>query len=258
MLPHWILHLLDPARSTCDDWCLHFWEVSGVWFTGIATFAAVATFLLLARREGVRLRISAGQFTILGGAPRQEVVLIEVKNVGSRNAVIEGVAWRRRPWGKQYAYQTFDPRFGPGGVPPASIEAGTSHRFTVPLNHPQAVGAGVHPRFRRPLAQTRSAPHPRDGVHTCRSAVLSVPRFEPERMAGETSRRAPEVGRSPAVRECWERFQHCGRDGHEGREPKGAAAALEFAHLAPACTSLPLEPRALRSLPTRAQLQGAP
>ncbi len=59
-MPHWILHALEPVQTVCGDWCLHFWEVVGVWLTGAATFAAVAMSLVLARREGTRIKVSAG------------------------------------------------------------------------------------------------------------------------------------------------------------------------------------------------------
>jgi hypothetical protein len=61
-----MLHWLSHVSSVCDDWCLHFWEVVGVCFTGLATFAAVVVSLALARLEQVRIAISAGQFDVIG------------------------------------------------------------------------------------------------------------------------------------------------------------------------------------------------
>jgi hypothetical protein len=133
---HWIMHLLDNGHSVCDEWCLHFWEVVGIWFTGAATFAAVLISLVLARREGIRLTVSAGHRDIVGPGstrPFPEVLAITVRNVGSRPAIIEAVGWRRRPWGRQYAIQFFDPEGGHPG-PPVKIDAGNRHTFTLPLD----------------------------------------------------------------------------------------------------------------------------
>jgi hypothetical protein len=132
---HWLLHLLDHGNALCDDWCLHFWEVVGVWFTGIATFAAVFVSLALARHEGVNIKVSAGQFVKPGPvSPFPEILNIRVRNVGTRTAIIEGIAWRRRPWGKLHALQMFAPAQGYFG-PPVTIEGGNSHSFTLPLSH---------------------------------------------------------------------------------------------------------------------------
>ena len=132
---HWILHAPDPVQAVCGDWCLHFWEVIGVWLTGAATFAAVAVSLVLARREGIRIKVSAGhQLMVHPGEQRPwpEILVITVRNVGSRPAKIEGVGWRRRPWRKLHGYQQFDPTGGYPG-PPAEIAAGDSRTFALPL-----------------------------------------------------------------------------------------------------------------------------
>lgn len=134
---NWLLHFLDGGKSVCDDWCLHFWEVAGIWFTGVATFSAVLVSLILARREQVRMKISAGQFEVVGpgmSRPFPKVLSIRVRNIGSRPATIEGIAWRRRPWSKRHALQQFDPEHGFPG-PPVTIEGGRSHSFTLPLSH---------------------------------------------------------------------------------------------------------------------------
>lgn len=136
-----------PPRSTaqladhhaCGAWCLHVWEVVGVWATGLATFLSVVVSLSLARRAGVRLTVSARAMALVGAGPGQYpftgVVLIKVKNVGGRPATIEGVGWQRRPWGNQYAYQIFDPARFPG--PPVTIEPGNAHTFQLPLDDPK-------------------------------------------------------------------------------------------------------------------------
>lgn len=136
-MPHWILHALAPVNALCDDWCLHFWEVVGVWFTGLATFGAVVVSLLLARRDRIRMTISAGHRIMVGpGAeePYREFLIIRIRNVGGRPATIEGISWRRRPWRRLHALQIFDPTGGYPG-PPATIDPGKSHSFSLPLSH---------------------------------------------------------------------------------------------------------------------------
>jgi hypothetical protein len=116
-MPHWMLHALDPVQSVCGDWCLHFWEVVGVWATGAATFAAVVVSLMLARREGIHIKVSAGHRLLVQTGQQQpwpELLVIVVRNVGSRPAKIEGIGWRRRPWRRLHGYQQFDPQ---GGFP---------------------------------------------------------------------------------------------------------------------------------------------
>jgi len=136
-MPDWLLHSLDPVRAVCGNWCLHFWEIVGVWFTGFATFAAVVVSLLLARRDQIRMTVSAGHRVVVGpGAvePFRELLVIAVRNVGARPATIEGISWRRRPWGRLHAVQLFDPTGGYPG-PPVTIEPGNAHRFSLPLSH---------------------------------------------------------------------------------------------------------------------------
>jgi hypothetical protein len=133
----WLVHLLNPLRPLCDAWCLHVWETLGAWFAGLATFAAVVVSLLLARRDQIRLRVSAEHRIEVGGRrvePPPEFLYITVRNVGSRSAIVEGVGWRRRPWGKLHGYQAFDPTAG-FPAPPVKVAAGSAHHFRLPLNH---------------------------------------------------------------------------------------------------------------------------
>lgn len=136
-----MLHLLTRlgifVSSTCGEWCLHFWEVVGIWFTGFATFAAVVVSLTLARREGIRLAVSARlMLAIDPGAepPFPELLYITVRNVGTRPAKITGAGWRNRPWGRRHAYQQFNIKGYSG--PPATIEPGNDCDFTIPLSNP--------------------------------------------------------------------------------------------------------------------------
>lgn len=137
-MPRWLLHALEPVQAVCGDWCLHFWEVVGAWFTGLATFAAVVVSLVLARREGIRITVSAGHRLLVQGQepPWPELLVITVRNVGSRRVTVEGVGWRRRPWLRLHGYQAFDPTGGYPG-PPTAIEPGDSRSFSLPLSHTQ-------------------------------------------------------------------------------------------------------------------------
>jgi hypothetical protein len=128
---HWFAHTLEPLQAVCNDWCLHWWEAVGAWFTGLATFGAVLVSLALARREGIRFKVSASCLRVWE-PPYPEVLVITVRNVGSRPVTIEGVGWRRRPWGRLHGYQTFNAPGFPG--PPAVIAEGNSHRFSLPLS----------------------------------------------------------------------------------------------------------------------------
>ena len=134
---HWLTQFGNSISSTCDDWCLHLWEVVGVWFTGTATFAAVVVSLMLASRKGIRLEVSARVMLIIDpGAepPYPEVLFITVRNVGTRTAKITGAGWRHRPWGRRHAYQQFNLEGYSG--PPATIKPGNDCDFTLPLSNP--------------------------------------------------------------------------------------------------------------------------
>ena len=138
-MSQWLLHALNPLEAVCSDWCLHFWEVVGIWFTGLATFAAVLISLILARREGIRIAVSAGhRLMIQPGhqSPWPEFLVITVRNIGSRRAIIEGIGWRKRPWLRLHGYQEFDPIGGFPG-PPAAIEPGEARNFSLPLSQTQ-------------------------------------------------------------------------------------------------------------------------
>lgn len=161
-MPDWLLHSLDPVRAVCSAWCLHFWETVGIWFTGFATFAAVLVSLALARREGIRIKVSAGVYldVVPGGAPPfPELLTITVRNVGSRPAQIEGIAWRRRPWSKRHALQLFNVPGHPG--PPATVVPSSAQRFTLPISR---TGAGWSEWFVRDFVGRC----PRIGVHLIR------------------------------------------------------------------------------------------
>jgi hypothetical protein len=138
-LTEWLAHLLNPLRGYCDEWCLHVWEAAGTWFAGLATFGAVLVSLMLARRDLIRLRVSAGHRIAVqpGDAePFPEFLSIAVRNVGSRPAVVEGIGWRRRPWRKLHGYQLWYPTAGYPG-PPAKVDPGGACYFKLPLDDPQ-------------------------------------------------------------------------------------------------------------------------
>jgi hypothetical protein len=131
----WLIHLLNPLRPLCDEWCLHLWETAGTWLAGVATLLAVIVSLVLARRDRIRLGISAGhRIEVVPGAagPYPEFLVIAVRNVGSRPATIEGIGWHRRfarRW--RHAYQLFNIEGYPG--PPVTITPGGAHHFKLPI-----------------------------------------------------------------------------------------------------------------------------
>src|ERR1700722_5165619 len=106
-MSHWILHLLDPLQTVCNEWCLHFWEVAGVWFTGAATFAAVIVSLRLARRQSMpQLRVSASKRIYVSGVATgtpsislsdfPDMIVVEAVNTGMVPVKITSVFWTMR------------------------------------------------------------------------------------------------------------------------------------------------------------------
>jgi hypothetical protein len=131
-----VMQVLEPFRPACDQWCLLAWETAGVWLSGLATFAAVVVSLLLARRDRIHLKISAGHRILIGPGstqPYPQLLSILIRNVGTRPATVESIAWRKRPWRKLHGLQTFHPTAGYPG-PPANIQPGQSHNFMLPLD----------------------------------------------------------------------------------------------------------------------------
>lgn len=101
---HWLAHSLDVFHATCDEWCLHWWEAIGTWFTGVATFAAVAVSLWLARRQNrPQLRLWADKQKLISGLPHGTAsirpadfpskVVVEFANAGAIPVRVSGVWW---------------------------------------------------------------------------------------------------------------------------------------------------------------------
>ncbi len=82
--------------SLTVDQQIEVWNAVGTWFAGLATFGAVVFSLFVLRRsEKVRLRVTVGLRTVIGGAaPRQEIVSIHMTNLGDRAATIMNISWR--------------------------------------------------------------------------------------------------------------------------------------------------------------------
>lgn len=132
-MAHRILGALNWLHSSCNQWCLHFSEVVGIWFTGWATLFAVLVSLYLARRQDARIRVSTRISQVPNAPPRLEKGLaITVVNVGGRSATVNSIAWRPRPWSRRVIHQRFEV---PRTIrPPAPVEPGDSRTFIVPLN----------------------------------------------------------------------------------------------------------------------------
>jgi hypothetical protein len=78
------------------DQQIQVWNAVGTWLAGIATFAAVVVSLRLASRyDRVRLKTYAGiRLLYIGdGTPAQELVEINVTNLGERPVTISTVGW---------------------------------------------------------------------------------------------------------------------------------------------------------------------
>jgi hypothetical protein len=100
----WLVHALNPIRPLCDEWCLHVWEVVGIWFTGFATFAAVLTSLWLAAGQTrPQVRLAAMKRVLISGVTKgtpsvqvsdfPTVLVVEVTNVGMAPVKIVSVWW---------------------------------------------------------------------------------------------------------------------------------------------------------------------
>lgn len=141
-MPDWMAYALSPLRNYCDPWCLQFWEMIGAWMAGLATVAAVAMSLYLARRDGrIDLRVSATVGLVYGDphvSPTTEHVWIQVANVGRRTAILHSIGWRSGllphwfPWlPRQYALQGAD--FAGNTRLPAKLADGDTASFMIPI-----------------------------------------------------------------------------------------------------------------------------
>jgi len=86
-----------------------FFNTFAPWLSAIGTISAVIVSLYLARRDKtVRLQVSAGHriLVIPGmGGPREEYMVIQVVNIGHREAQITGIGWEVGLFYKEYAMQ---------------------------------------------------------------------------------------------------------------------------------------------------------
>jgi hypothetical protein len=78
-----------------DETTLRILEVIGVWVSSIGTLAAVIVSLWLARREAVRLQVSASHRLLFrSNEPVEQYVYVQVINVGTRPARLLGIGWQ--------------------------------------------------------------------------------------------------------------------------------------------------------------------
>jgi len=132
---HWIDNALDPVLASCTPECMQFWQVVGIWFSGLATLTAVVVSLLLARRDRIRLSISAEHRAQFSDAEQYspDLLLFTIRNLGNRPATVESIVWRHRPWLRTRVVQLFP--FG-YAEPPVTIAANDSAVFRLPINEP--------------------------------------------------------------------------------------------------------------------------
>lgn len=127
--------MIESLSSVCSEYCLHFWEVVGIWVSGFATVAAVIVALVIARRSGPVLRVSADIIVLITqgeGPPHPEYVGITVVNSGDRECVVQGIGWRGPPWHRQHAMQNAS-IVGGAPRPPHKLGSGESVTFLVEL-----------------------------------------------------------------------------------------------------------------------------
>jgi hypothetical protein len=132
---HWIDNALDPVLASCSPECMQFWQVVGIWFSGVATSMAVIVALLLARRDRVRLSISAQHHAQVSDTEQYspDLLLFTIRNLGHRPATVDSIVWRPRPWLRTRVIQLFP--FG-YAEPPVTIPANDSAIFRLPINEP--------------------------------------------------------------------------------------------------------------------------
>jgi hypothetical protein len=130
---HWIDNALDPVLASCTPECMQFWQVVGIWFSGLTTSVAVVVALLLARRDRIRLSISAAHGAQPGDAEQYspDLLLFTIRNLGSRPATADSIVWRPRPWLRTRVIQLFP--FG-YAEPPVTIPPNDSAIFRLPIN----------------------------------------------------------------------------------------------------------------------------
>ena len=137
-----LLFFIDDIERVCTTYCLRFWEVVGIWLTGIATSSAVIVSLMFSRRDRPKIKVSAGIRIIIGGEATDNLfedypqyLAIAIRNVGNRPVKIEGIGWHKLKPFNLHAYQTVPPQ--PGGITlPYTLPEGDSVSLYMALDDP--------------------------------------------------------------------------------------------------------------------------
>jgi hypothetical protein len=144
--------MIESLASMCSEYCLHFWEVVGIWVSGFATVAAVIVALVIARRSGPVLRVSADIIVLITadeGQPHPEYVGITVVNSGDRECIVQGIGWRGPRWHRKHAMQNAS-IVGGAPRPPYKLGSGESVTFLVELEQEDGPWA---PKMRELMGQ---------------------------------------------------------------------------------------------------------
>jgi hypothetical protein len=177
--------------STSSSACTTTPRTSGCCTT--ATFLAVLV-LALARLERIRIAVSAGHRQLVtagNGPPFPGLLVVTIRNVGSRRAAIKGIGWRRRPWRRLHGYQQFDPT-GRDTRPPVGLEPGDARSLSPPsppLSHTEMQwGEDFVRHFVGRWPQGRCPRYSRNRLDTGRHQVLGVPQTQLEAVARQEGR----------------------------------------------------------------------
>lgn len=118
-----------------DTW--KFINTFAPWFSAIGTITAVILSLHLARRDKhIRLEVTGGHRLIVTPGvpgPHPEYLVINIVNVGHREAQIKNIGWKVGIFKKRYAVQTTT-NDGTSSPLPIRLKDGEEAKYFVPLN----------------------------------------------------------------------------------------------------------------------------
>lgn len=108
------------------------------WFSAFGTLSAVIVSLCLARRDkSVRLEVSAGYRMMVTQGVKElhpEYLVINIVNIGHREAQITKVGWKIGLFRPQYAFQTTMTGDGISSPIPVRLKDGEGAKFFIPLD----------------------------------------------------------------------------------------------------------------------------
>lgn len=118
-------------RMDVDPWKLA--ELAGVWAAAFAAVYAARTALWIAKRQDqIQLKVSAADGLVLGGGePEEDVVLINVTNLGRRPASLHSIGWKMSRFVKTRLYQNVDDPRNP--KLPITLQDGNTATFVIPV-----------------------------------------------------------------------------------------------------------------------------